>query len=38
VDHRLEQIINGTAGHHAAPDAVVRDIATWVGPGRDPAA
>ena len=25
MDYRLEQIINGTAGHHAALDAVVRD-------------
>ena len=25
MDHRLDQIINGTAGHHAALDAVVRD-------------
>jgi hypothetical protein len=29
VDYRLEQVIDGTAGHHAALDAVMRDTATW---------
>ncbi len=31
MDHRLEQIIDGTAGHHAAPDAGMLDTATRVG-------
>lgn len=29
MDYRLEQVINGFAGHHAALDALMRDTATW---------
>jgi len=32
VDYRLEQWINGPAGHHAALDAVMRRAATWPEP------
>ena len=32
MDYRLEQIINGPAGNHAALDALMRDAATWAVP------
>ena len=32
VDYWLEQIINGSAGHHAALDAFMRDAAGWAVP------
>lgn len=32
MDYRLEQWINGPAGHHAALDTVMRDAANWAVP------
>ncbi len=32
MDYRLEQLINGPAGHHAAWDTLMRDAATWAVP------
>ena len=29
MDYRLEQVLNGSAGHHAGWDALMRDVATW---------
>jgi membrane-associated phospholipid phosphatase len=29
VDYRIEQFLNGPAGHHAVLDAFMRDAATW---------
>ena len=32
MDYRIEQFINGPAGHHPALDACMRDAATWAVP------
>jgi membrane-associated phospholipid phosphatase len=32
MDYRLEQALNGPAGHHAFLDALMRDAATWAVP------
>ncbi|MGE0025577.1 MAG: phosphatase PAP2 family protein [Thermoleophilia bacterium] len=32
MDYRIEQFINGAAGHHAALDTFMRDAATWAVP------
>lgn len=32
MDYRLEQVLNGPAGHHPLWDAIMRDAATWAVP------